>query len=280
METFTSPQELRRALDAARRKGRSIALVPTMGSLHEGHLSLVHRAANEADLVVVSIFVNPTQFGPGEDFDAYPRDLDRDLEQCERAGVDMVFAPGVDVMYPQGASTSVEETALSTVLCGASRPGHFRGVATVVAALLNMVAPDVAVFGQKDAQQCCVIERMVRDLAMPVRIVRAPIVREPDGLAMSSRNRYLSADQREQATCLYRALCAAEEAVAGGERRTEHLGNLMRTILEREPDVAIDYVALVDAVTLEPREDVGGDPVLVALAVRVGSARLIDNLEL
>lgn len=266
------------ALDRVRAGGRTIGLVPTMGSLHEGHLSLIRRAAQECDVVVVSIFVNPTQFGPDEDLDQYPCDMAGDLRLCEREGVELVFCPTEAAMYPSSASTFVEETALSKVLCGASRPGHFRGVATVVAKLLLMIRPDVAVFGQKDAQQCRVIERMVRDLSIPTRIVRAPVVREADGLAMSSRNRYLSPSERAQATCLYDALRCAERMIAEGETEASVLRAAMRERIEREADAQVDYIEVVDDTHLRSVSDVRSNPVLLAVAVHIGKARLIDNL--
>lgn len=259
-----------------RRAGRKIGLVPTMGYLHEGHLSLVALARAHADVVILSIFVNPTQFLPGEDLSSYPRDFERDRRLCVRAGVDLVFYPSPAGMYAADHSVFVEETSLSKVLCGASRPGHFKGVTTVVAKLFNITLPDVAVFGQKDAQQCRVIQRMVRDLNIPVEIIVGPIVREPDGLAMSSRNKYLSPESRQQALCLRRALDTAERMVQQGERSVEVVRAAVLMGLAAVPEAKLDYVAFVDNETLEPASRIQ-QPVLVALAVRIGGTRLIDN---
>ncbi|ODN30871.1 pantoate--beta-alanine ligase [Fervidobacterium thailandense] len=254
---------------------KSIGFVPTMGYLHEGHLSLVRRARAENDVVVVSIFVNPTQFGPNEDFERYPRDLERDLRLLEPLGVNYVFHPTVEEMYPKNYSVYVEEISLSRYLCGASRPGHFRGVCTVVTKLFNIVKPTRAYFGQKDAQQFRILKRMVENLNMDVEMVELPIVREPDGLAMSSRNVYLTPEERKEATRLYRALKRAEELIADGEREVSILKAEMMKVLEH-PLLKIDYVEIVDEATLEPVERVEGR-VLIALAVFVGKARLIDN---
>jgi len=270
--------ELRSMLSAARREGRSIGLVPTMGFLHEGHLSLLRAARAECDLVVMSLFVNPAQFGPGEDLDRYPRDEERDAMLAGEAGVDLIYAPPVEEVYPEGFSTRVEVGGLTEVLCGdpARRgPEHFRGVTTVVAKLFNTVQPDVAYFGQKDAQQVAVIRRMVRDLDIPVRIEALPIVREPDGLAMSSRNAYLDPEDRERATALSRALRAAERVaregslaagIAAGRRELEAVG------------VEPEYFEARDAESLEPVAELNGRPALIAVAARVGGARLIDNV--
>lgn len=260
----------------ARREGLKIGLVPTMGYLHAGHLSLVSMARERADVVVLSIFVNPTQFLPGEDLASYPRDFDRDCELCVKAGVDVLFYPSPGEMYEPDHSVYVEETRLSNVLCGVSRPGHFRGVTTVVLKLFNITAPEVAVFGQKDAQQCRVIQRMVRDLNVPVEIVVGPIVREPDGLAMSSRNKYLSPEQRRNALCLYRSLALAGEMIQAGETSVAVIREALIRGLSTVPEAKIDYIAVVDNETLEPVEQVR-KRVLVALAVRVGTTRLIDN---
>jgi len=239
-------------------------------------MSLVRKAREAADLVVVSIFVNPTQFGPGEDYRNYPRDLPRDSRLCDQAGVDVLFCPETDAMYAADAGVYVEETQLSAGLCGASRPGHFRGVATVVAKLFNIVQPDVAVFGQKDAQQVRVIECMTRDLNFPVRIVVAPTVRERDGLAMSSRNAYLSATEREHATCLYRALCLAQRLYDEGTRDAGTIRSAMRKAIDATPDAKTDYIEIVDDRTLRAVDEIHG-PTLIALAVRIGRTRLIDN---
>lgn len=247
-----------------------------MGYLHEGHLSLVRRCRTENTSTVVSIFVNPTQFGPQEDLAKYPRDLDRDLCLLEAEDVDLVFAPEPEEMYAPDSSTWVEETALSRGLCGASRPGHFRGVCTVVLKLLNLVQPDRAYFGQKDFQQVQVIRRMVRDLDVPVEIVSCPIVREPDGLAMSSRNVYLSETQRGSALCLSRALERARLCFDQGERRADRLLGDVRAFLLEDPAVAVEYAELRDAMTLEPVEAADA-PVVLALAARIGNTRLIDN---
>jgi pantoate--beta-alanine ligase len=276
MKIILSVREMHDFSREAHSEGRSIGLVPTMGFLHEGHLSLIRRAKESADIVIVSLFVNPVQFGPGEDFSSYPRDFDRDRGLCEDAGVDVLFSPPVEELYPHGYSVYVEETQLSTGLCGASRPGHFRGVATVVAKLFNVVQPDVAVFGQKDAQQVRVIEQMVRDLNFSMRILVGPTVREPDGLAMSSRNAYLSGTERERATCLYKTLCLAQRLYDQGIRDSETVSRTMRESIDSTEGAKIDYIALVDYETLKPVRTVQPGT-LIALAVRVGRTRLIDN---
>jgi pantoate--beta-alanine ligase len=259
-----------------KRAGRTIGLVPTMGYLHEGHLSLVALARARAEVVIVSIFVNPIQFLPGEDLASYPRDFERDRALCARAGVDLIFCPDPAEMYAEDYSVFVEETSLSNVLCGASRPGHFKGVTSVVAKLFNITLPDVAVFGQKDAQQCRVIQRMVRDLNIPVEIVVGPIIREPDGLAMSSRNKYLSQENRKRALCLRRALATAETLVQAGERSIMPVKSAVMAVLSAIPEAIIDYVAFMDNETLTPVSEIQR-PVLAALAVRIGGTRLIDN---
>ena len=271
-----SVAELQRWSDAARAAGRRIALVPTMGALHEGHLSLVRLGYHLADRVVVSIFVNPTQFGPAEDFARYPRDLDRDLEALRKVGADVVFAPSVEEIYPSGDATWVDVERLTAGLCGRSRPGHFRGVTTVVARLFNAARPHVAVFGEKDYQQLAVIRRMARDLGFGIEVVGGQIVREPDGLAMSSRNVFLSARARQQATSLHAALHEARASVRAGVRDAEALVAQVRQRIEKEPLAELDYVELVDADTLEPLRAVRG-PALLALAVRFEGTRLIDN---
>jgi pantoate--beta-alanine ligase len=269
--------EVRRAVALARKEGRVVALVPTMGALHAGHLRLIEEARAASGIVVVSIFVNPTQFGPNEDFRRYPRTLEADLDLCARGGAEVVFAPSVEEMYPNGpSSTFVEVPALSDRLEGASRPGHFRGVATVVLKLLNIVGPDLVYFGMKDYQQVQLINRMVIDLDIPVRVV--PTFREADGLAMSSRNRYLDADQRRAAVVLSRALEAASRAVLGGERDADRIRQILRQTVESEPLASLDYAEVVDALTLESTREVGPQRAVVALiAARVGPARLIDN---
>ena len=275
-------EEVRVAVGAAKAPGRTIGLVPTMGALHDGHVRLIERCRDLADFVVVSIFVNPTQFGPAEDFGRYPRTPEADLERCARGGAALVFAPDVGVMYPNGpVSTSVEVPGLSGVLEGASRPGHFRGVATVVLKLFTMVGPDLAVFGEKDYQQLQVIRRMVADLAVPVAIHASPTVREPDGLALSSRNRYLGPDERRAAAVLSRALTRAVEVVEAGERDADRVRQILRETIDSEPLARRDYAEVADAETLEPLATLGGVRGAVALlAARVGPARLIDNARL
>lgn len=270
-------REVRAAVAAARREGKRIGFVPTMGALHEGHASLIARAAQECGFVVVSVFVNPLQFGPNEDYDKYPRTLPDDVALAAKMGAHLVFAPAVEEMYPEPQLTFVEVEKLTEGLCGASRPGHFRGVATVVTKLFNIVTPDAAYFGQKDAQQAAVIKRMVRDLCMPVEIVVCPTVREADGLAKSSRNLYLSPEERKAATVLYRALLAAEAAIRGGERDAERVRTVMQRTIAAEPLARIDYCAVVDAESLAPVSYIKDD-VLLAVAVYIGSTRLIDNL--
>ncbi len=261
-----------------RRGDATIGLVPTMGALHAGHASLIQRARQECDLVVVSIFVNPTQFGPNEDFAKYPRNLQRDLESCAEHGVDVVFAPTGEQMYPDRPLTSIHVAELTETLCGPLRPGHFDGVCLVVAKLLNIVQPDVAYFGQKDAQQVTVIRRMVDDLNIPVRIAVCPTVREADGLAMSSRNAYLDPAQRQKALCLHQALQAGREAIEAGNRTTGDINAIMRGVLDAA-GVGIEYVEAVNAVTLAGEDMLAGRVLLVG-AIRVGSTRLIDNLAL
>jgi pantoate--beta-alanine ligase len=270
---------LREAVAGARRRGLSIGLVPTMGALHAGHVSLIEAARARTAFVVVSIFVNPTQFGPKEDLQRYPRPLARDVELCGEAGVNLVFHPEPAVMYPPGYRTFVEVTGLQDVLCGASRPGHFRGVATVVLKLLNLVQPDVALFGQKDAQQARLLQQMVRDLNVPVEVCVCPIVREADGLALSSRNEYLEAQERQQATVLHRALQEARRRIEEGERDGDLLRRVLTQRVASAPDAVLDYAAVVDADSLTPLARlIAGRPVLLALAVKFGGTRLIDNL--
>ncbi len=276
MDVIPSPEAMQRRALELKRSGRTIGFVPTMGFLHEGHLSLMRLAREKCDVLVASIFVNPTQFGPNEDLDAYPRDFERDEALCAQAGVDIVFYPEPENMYAADASVWVDEESLSGVLCGASRAGHFRGVCTVVAKLFNLVLPDVAVFGEKDAQQLRIIERMVRDLNFPIEIVRGPIVREPDGLAMSSRNKYLSAEQRQNALCLKRSLDRVRELAGAGERKVSVLRDAMVELIEAVPEAAIDYIEFVDDASVVPVDGIEGHA-LVALAVRIGATRLIDN---
>lgn len=277
MKTIKTISELRRCLEEARAAGKKVGLVPTMGYLHEGHMSLIRRARADNGVVIVSIFVNPTQFGPGEDLERYPRDLARDSQLCSEAGADVIFAPEAAEMYPEGFQTYVEVCQVSQGLCGASRPGHFRGVATVVAKLLNIVGPCRAYFGQKDAQQLAVIRRMAEDLNMPVEIVPMPIVRESDGLAMSSRNTYLDEIERASSLVLSRALKLARRLIEKGERRAAELHQAMRTLIETEEFAEIDYVAIVNHRTMQPVETVDSGT-LIALAVRIGRTRLIDNM--
>ncbi|HEX5708687.1 MAG TPA: pantoate--beta-alanine ligase [Pyrinomonadaceae bacterium] len=262
-----------------REEDKSIGLVPTMGALHEGHLSLVREARRMCDVVVVSVFVNPTQFGPGEDFERYPRDLTKDTTQLADYNVDYIFAPAVEEMYPKGFSTYVTVEGLSEQYEGAARPGHFRGVATVLTILFNAVRPDFAYFGQKDAQQSLVVRRLVRDLAFDTEIVVLPTVREESGLALSSRNTYLSADERRAAPVLYRALAQAREVYMEGERTARRLAEAVRAVVETEPRARLEYVGVTDAETMEKFDRIADDrPVLIAVAARVGPTRLIDNI--
>jgi len=267
----------RQILAHPRGQGESVGLVPTMGALHAGHRSLIELARAEADFVVVSIFVNPTQFGPNEDLSSYPRPIEDDLRQCRQLGVDLVFNPEPAEMYPPGYCTYVEVTGLQNGLCGASRPGHFRGVATVVLKLFNIIQPDFAWFGQKDAQQVRIIEQLVADLNVPVTIRVGPTQREPDGLALSSRNQYLDRSQRQNAPVLYAALTEARDRLKEGERDAETLRRLLVQRIEATPGAVLDYAAVVDAVTLQPITRVQG-PTLLALAVKFGGTRLIDNV--
>jgi pantoate--beta-alanine ligase len=312
IERVASKEEVHQAVAEARREGKTIGFVPTMGALHEGHLELMRSACKRTAFVVVSVFVNPTQFGPGEDFAAYPRDLDRDFELMSAEGVDLVFTPSVEEMYgisaavgltaadarggapeaslemPDGSEGKVEEAesgvtvdpgSLARRWEGQTRPHHFRGVATVVAKLLNIVGPDLAFFGEKDYQQLVIVKRMVRDLDVPTSVVGCPIVRESDGLALSSRNAYLSPSERSRALALSRALDAAAEALAWGETSGEVLSSIMRDVIDAEVGVVLDYAAVVDPETLEPLENVTGDARAI-VAARVGRTRLIDNVVL
>ena len=276
MEVVKNIQEMKKISNNLIENKKTIGFVPTMGYLHEGHLSLVRKARENNDIVVVSIFVNPTQFGPNEDYNSYPRDLDRDLELLKNLNVDYVFTPEVSDMYPEDFSTFVEETQLSKFLCGRSRPGHFRGVCTVVTKLFNIVRPTRAYFGQKDAQQFRVLRRMIRDLNMDVEMIELPIAREKDGLALSSRNTYLTPEERKEATRLYKSLLKAKELVESGIKDTQIIKSEMKKILD-QPLLKIDYIEVVDEKTLEPVNKVE-NKVIVALAVYVGKARLIDNI--
>jgi pantoate--beta-alanine ligase len=269
--------EVRKLVTQAKAAGKTVGLVPTMGALHEGHFSLIRAAKKQTDFVVVSIFVNPTQFGPTEDIDKYPRTLDADAAGCEKNGADVIFAPTADEIYAQQNLSWVNVEKLDQPLCGKNRPGHFRGVATVCAKLFNIVQPDIAFFGQKDAQQSLIIQRMVADLNMPLKIVVCPTVREKDGLAMSSRNRYLNADERKDAALLYASLQEAEILIAGGLRDSKKIISEMEKIIKLSNRAKIDYISIVDAQTLEEVEQVEGKT-LLAIAVKIGSARLIDNI--
>jgi len=279
MKISQTIEDVRAISRSLKHSGKRVGLVPTMGALHEGHLSLVRAAKTRCDVVAVSIFVNPTQFGPSEDFSKYPRNFERDQQLLEKEGVDLVFAPSVDEMYPRGAVTYVTVEGLSERLCGRSRPGHFRGVTTVVSKLFHISEPDKAFFGQKDAAQAAVIRRMVRDLNFPVEIVVCPIVREPDGLAMSSRNAYLDPQQRDSALVLYRSLSRVQEMFKAGERQISRLLSAGKEMFVQEPSVRLDYFEIVDPDTLEPVAQIA-KPALVAVAAFLGSTRLIDNLVL
>ncbi len=278
MEVIRAAADFRAACEAARAGGRSLGFVPTMGSFHDGHLSLVRRARGEREVVAVSVFVNPLQFGPHEDFEAYPRDLDRDLGLARAEGVDLVFAPSVEEMYPGGTpAVTVDPGPLAERLEGAIRPGHFRGVSTVVAKLFHAVGPSAAYFGEKDAQQLAIVRRMVRDLSFPIELVGCPIVRERDGVAMSSRNAYLSPEERVAARCLSRGLSRAQALLAAGERSAQPLVAAVRTEVDEEPLAAIDYAVMVDDETFEEVQDVTS-PARALVAARIGKPRLIDNV--
>ena len=276
-EVFRDPSAMRARSEDLRRDGRKIAVVPTMGALHEGHLALVRHARARADIVILTIFVNPTQFGPNEDLTRYPRDEAGDLAKARPAGIDLAFCPPTTAMYPAGAQTFVEVRELQQPMCGASRPGHFAGVATIVSKLFNITLPHVAVFGEKDYQQLAIIRRMVRDLDFAIEIASVPIVREADGLALSSRNAYLSAEQRRAALALSRGLAAAETAFRGGERSSATLLAIARAPIEAESPARIDYVELRDADELTPFADRVDRRAVLALAVYMGTTRLIDN---
>ncbi len=302
MDIVTSPEQMQAIALSLRRAGQPIGFVPTMGCLHPGHLALIklaRKASGEelypnsvtsgprarldkgqlarAATLVVSIFVNPTQFGQHEDYNTYPRNFDNDRQLCLQAGVDIIFHPAAEFMYSKNPSISLDESALSKTLCGAARPGHFRGVLTVVAKLFNLVLPDVAVFGQKDAQQARLIQQMIHDLNFPVRLVRGPIIREPDGLAMSSRNNYLTPPERQDALCLVKSLQLARALYQAGARDSHKILTAMQQKIDLFPSAAIDYVAAVDGTTLQPVTKLA-DSVMIALAVRIGTTRLIDNL--
>ena len=279
MRIIRSPKVMQRICGGLKRDGKIIGLVPTMGYLHEGHLSLVRIARKRSDVLVVSVFVNPTQFGPKEDFKRYPRDFQRDKSLLKQEGCDFVFVPGMKDMYPDGYLTYVDVDKITGGLEGATRPGHFRGVTTVVAKFFNIVQADVAVFGQKDAQQAVVLKKMVADLNFGIKMIIAPTVRERDGLAMSSRNVYLSGEERKQAKVLYQALQAAREMLREGERKASKIVSKMRTLIGKQPLAEIDYIAITDANSLELLHKLKGE-ILISLAVRFGKTRLIDNIKI
>ena len=276
MQIATTINEVRKQVKAWKKEGCSVGFVPTMGYLHEGHGSLISRARQENDKVVVSIFVNPMQFGPEEDLESYPRDLDKDSAYCESLGADLIFHPEPEEMYTDGFCSYVDMSVLTEELCGLSRPVHFRGVCTVVNKLFNIVQPDRAYFGQKDAQQLAIIKRMVQDLNMDLEIIGCPIVREEDGLAKSSRNTYLSAEERQAALVLSKAVKLGQELVAAGETDAKKIVSEMSALIEKEPLARIDYVKAVDGLTMQQIDTVK-TPMLVALAVYIGKTRLIDN---
>lgn len=275
MKIVDSPEEMQKQARLLIQSGKYIGFVPTMGYLHDGHVSLMKIARENADVVVVSIFVNPSQFGPNEDFKTYPRDFERDEKLCREAGVDILFYPNPENMYLTDHSIWLSEESLSTVLCGASRPGHFRGVCTIVAKLLNIVQPDFMVLGEKDAQQLRVLRRMIRDMNFSVKIIAAPTIREVDGLAMSSRNKYLTSAERKEAICLFRALEKAKALFAAGERDAEKIRIAVRSVIEATSG-EVDYIEIVDDETLRTVK-ILGKPALLALAVKFSGARLIDN---
>ncbi|MHC4213485.1 MAG: pantoate--beta-alanine ligase [Planctomycetota bacterium] len=277
MEVAKTIESVRSLVKSARGAGKTIGLVPTMGALHVGHLSLIERAVKETDFVVVSIFVNPTQFGPEEDLEKYPQTFEADCKMCEKAGVDLIFAPSPEQMYGQQCFTWVNVEKLTGTLCGQFRPGHFLGVTTVCAKLFNIVLPDIAFFGQKDAQQTVVIQRMVADLNMPLEIVVCPTVREANGLALSSRNKYLSDQQRQHAAYIYQSLQKSSQLIENRARDAADIIAQMRVIIEQAEEIEVEYISIVDSQTLQNLEFVGGR-VLVAVAARLGSARLIDNI--
>jgi pantoate--beta-alanine ligase len=279
MQTVKSPKRMQKICGELKREGKIIGLVPTMGYLHEGHLSLVRIAKRKSDVLVVSVFVNPTQFGPKEDFGRYPRDFKKDSLLLEKEGCDYVFAPGVEDMYPEGYSTFLKVEEITRILEGAERLGHFRGVTTIVAKLFNIIQPDISVFGQKDAQQAVVLKKMVDDLDYGIKIIIGPTVREKDGLALSSRNRYLSKEQRRQAPVLYQSLQEARRLINKGERSPGKIMARMRNMIRKQPLAELEYIAVTNTNTLKPLNKIKGE-VLISLAVRFGKARLIDNIKL
>ena len=276
MKVYKSIKSLLNGIALIKKKGKTIGFVPTMGSLHEGHLSLIRKARKDTDCVAVSIFVNPIQFGPKEDFKQYPRDIGRDTQLCKKTGADIVFVPTQKIIYENGFSTYVNVEDITNSLCGARRPNHFRGVTTIVAKLFNIVKPDIAYFGQKDAQHAIIIKKMVKDLDMPVKVKIAPTVREKDGLAMSSRNTYLNASQRRQALVLQRSLRLAKDLCRSGEKDTKAIIKKMRNIILKEKDAKIDYVSIVGLERLEDIDRIS-KKALAAVAVKIGNTRLIDN---
>ena len=276
MKIVSTVNDVRSTVKEWKKNGLKVGLVPTMGFLHEGHLSLIKKAVAENDKVIVSVFVNPTQFGPNEDFEAYPRDLNKDAALCEEAGADLIFHPEPEEMYPDGFCSSVNMTGLTDALCGKSRPIHFQGVCTVVSKLFNIAAPDNAYFGEKDAQQLAIIKRMVKDLNFDIKITGCPIIREEDGLAKSSRNTYLTPEERQAALVLSKAVKCGRSLVEGGEKDSAVILKEMKSIIENEPLARIDYVEIVDMNTMKNIDKVKGD-VLCAMAVYIGKTRLIDN---
>jgi pantoate--beta-alanine ligase len=277
MKVIKDIREMQRFSDSLRKEEKKIGFVPTMGFLHDGHLSLINESKRNSDITIVSIYVNPTQFSPNEDFDKYPRDFERDEKMCKDSGVDVIFYPVEKIMYSDKHKTFVVTDELSNKLCGVSRPEHFRGVTTIIAKLFNIVKPDVAIFGQKDAQQSIIIQRMVEDLNIDIDIIIAPIFREADGLAMSSRNKYLSAKQRKDAAIINTALIKVNELIQNGEKQSKVISNLINSHLATVSDLKIDYVSIVDMNDLEPVKKIDKNT-LIAIAVYFGSTRLIDNI--
>lgn len=278
MRVVRTVAEVRAIVAAARRAGQTIGFVPTMGALHTGHVSLIDASRSDDRFTVVSIYVNPTQFGPREDFSKYPRPIEADTAMCKKSGVDLVFVPERAEIYPSGDETRVRPGPMADALCGAFRPGHFEGVCTVVARLFNIVQPDAAYFGQKDAQQLAIIRRMTIDLRLPLEIVACPTKREPDGLAMSSRNAYLSPEDRKRSLCLYQALCVARDALVAGDRSIGKIVARMQAVISAAGNVQIDYLSMVDPDSLQDIGESEAKRVLIAGAIRLGSTRLIDNL--
>jgi len=280
MKLIENVRDMKEMIQKEKKNGKTIGFVPTMGFLHEGHLSLVREAVKKSECSVVSIFVNPAQFGPEEDFSRYPRDEDRDLRLLDKEGVSYAFVPKPQEMYPRGYRTYVQVQDMENRLCGASRPGHFKGVCTVVLKLFHIVQPDTAIFGQKDAQQAIILKRMIRDLNLDIVLRIMPIVRDKDGLALSSRNAYLGSEQREAAVCLYQSLKQAEQAVKDGERNADLVRSLIQEKIAGEPLARMDYAAVVDSENLKPLETIQPGQTLLALAVFIGETRLIDNMML